>query len=108
MTNESEEILWEMAEQAWSECWPEEPELDYIVSASRASDTEIHWLLEVFENLISEYDGPLSDIADLLGDFSDKWIEKRIQAIREDAREAEAQALADAAECTRFDPTEYP
>jgi hypothetical protein len=101
MTNESEDILYEMAEQAWNECWPEEPELDYIVRPSLASDTETNWLLEVFENLVAGYDGPLSDIADLLGDFSESWIEKRIQAIREDAREAEAQALSDAAEFAR-------
>jgi hypothetical protein len=96
MTNESEDILYEMAEQAWNECWPEEPvyvRLSLFGPSERASKRT--WLLEVFTNLVDEYDGPLSNIANHLGDFSDKWIEKRAQAILEDAREAEASARED-------------
>jgi hypothetical protein len=93
MTNESEDILYEMAEQAWNECWPDEPLKQVSKFTQRTVD--MLWLMEVARNIIKEYDGPLSDIVYHLGDFSDKWIEKRAQAILEDAREAEASARED-------------
>lgn len=94
MTNESEDILYEMAEQGWNECWPDEPDLDGYVPLSKVF-VQREWLLKALSNMILEYDGPCSDIADHIGDFGDRWIEKRVQAIREEAREAEAVARVD-------------
>lgn len=94
--------LYEMAEQAWNECWPDEPV--YVrLSLFGPSERKLKqtWLLEVFTNILEEYDGPLSDIADHLGDFGDKWIEMRAEAIEHDARADEAEARADAAEFDR-------
>lgn len=97
MTNdEPSDSVYEMAEQAWNECWPNEPKRVSSKTAQRIVDTQ--WLIGVATAIIKGYDGPLSDIADHLGDFGDKWIEKRARAILEDAREAEAQALADSRE----------
>jgi hypothetical protein len=94
MTNESEDILYEMAEQAWNECWPEQ--VPYLPNSKvRLRKDYIQWLTTVLANIMEEYDGNCEDIADHLGDFSDKWIEKRAQAILEDAREAEASARED-------------
>jgi len=102
MTNESEDALgvsdalYEMAEQAWNECWPDEPK--YLSSKTAQCIVDAQWLIGVATAIIKKYDGPLSDIADHLGDFGDRWIEKRAEAILEDAREAEAQARADSRE----------
>ena len=97
MTNESEDIIYEMAEQAWNECWPEEP--PYLPNSKvRLRKDCIEWLTTVLANIMQEYDGHLSDIADLLGDFSKDFISRRVEAILEDAREAEAQAREDSRE----------
>lgn len=99
MINETEDALYETAEQAWNECWPDEPPKQVSKFTQRTLDHR--WLLKVFANIVKDYDGPLSDIADHLGDFADKWIEKKAEGILEDARNAEAEARADAAEFDR-------
>lgn len=98
---DDDDSLYEMAEQAWNECWPDEPTMSMAVNKQHFKAIEKEWLILAFLIIASEYDGPLSDIADHLGDFGDKWIEKRANAILEDAREAEASARADAAEFDR-------
>lgn len=108
MTNEPSDSVYEMAEQAWNECWPPEPTMSVAMNSRHLKILDKEWLIFVFTNIVNEYDGPLSDIADHLGDFGDKWIEMRAGAIEQDARETEASARADAYECIRFDPTEYP
>lgn len=101
MTNESEDALYEMAEQAWNECWPDEPSMSMAVNKQHFKALEKEWLILAFLRIASEYDGPLSDITDHLGDFGGKWIQMRAEAIEYDAREAEASARADAAEFDR-------
>ena len=103
MTNETEDALYEMAEQAWNDLWPDEPTMSMAVNKQHFKALEKEWLILVFLRIASEYDGPLSDITNHLGDFGDKWIEKRARAILEDAREAEAQARADALADSRED-----
>ena len=96
MTNESEDILYEMAEQAWNECWPEEPTMGAYAKRNLKYKAEYRaWLIRVFTNIVNEYDGSALYLAEHLGEFSSEWIEKRAQAILEDAREAEASARED-------------
>lgn len=96
---DDDDSLYEMAEQAWNECWPDEPPKQASKFKQRTLDHQ--WLLKVFANIVKEYDGPISDITDHLGDFGGKWIEMRAEAIEQDAREAEAEARSDAAEFDR-------
>lgn len=93
---DDDDSLYEMAEQAWNECWPDEPPKQANKFAQRALDH--HWLLKVFANIVDDYDGPISDIADHIGDFADKWIEKKAEGILEDARIDAAEARADSRE----------
>lgn len=106
MTNEPSDSVYEMAEQAWNECWSDEPTMSMVADKSQLRAAYRGWLVDVFTDLVVGYDGPLSDIADHIGEFSDRFIEKRVRAILEDAREAEAQAQADAAADARADSRE--
>lgn len=101
MTNEPSDSVYEMAEQAWNECWPPEPTMSVAMNSRHLKTLDKEWLIFVFTNIVNEYDGPVCDIADHLGDFGDKWIEKKAEGILEDARNAEAEARADAAEFDR-------
>lgn len=108
MTNdEPSDSVYEMAEQAWNECWPDEPTMGAYAKRTLKYKADYRaWLIRAFTNIVNEYDGPLADIADLLGDFSQDFISHRVEAILEDAREAEAQAQADAAADARADSRE--
>lgn len=97
--DDGDDSLYEMAEQAWNECWPDEPPKQANKFTQRTLDHQ--WLLKVFANIVEDYDGPLSDIADHLGDFGDKWIEMKAEGILEDARYDADEARADAAEFDR-------
>ena len=99
MTNESEDALYEMAEQAWNECWPDEPTMGAYAKRNLKYKAEYRaWLIRAFTNIVNEYDGSACYIAEHIGELSSEWIEKRAHAILEDAREAEAQARADSRE----------
>lgn len=101
MTNETEDELYEMAEQAWNDLWPEEPRKCVSKWAQRTLDRD--WLVEVAKNIIYQYDGPMSDIGYHLGEFSTQFIEKRSEAILRDAKQDEAEARIHAYECSRDD-----
>lgn len=90
---DDDDSLYEMAEQAWNECWPPEPPKQVSKFTQLAYDRG--WLMDVFARIVREYDGPLSDIGYHLGEFGDKWIEMKAEALLEDAREAEAEARAE-------------
>ena len=99
MTNELEQdrrdYFLDKAEEDWEACWPPEPRRCVTQLAQRVLDRD--WLVEVVQNIVYQYDGPLSDFAEHLEDFRCQWVTMRAARLEEEAEEDARQAQMDAA-----------